>query len=164
MRIWHPEQLRIIANLLREGLSASGIAFVMREHEGFESVTRNAIIGVVHRHPELMEIGFRQRPFASPRPKRQKPLSAAKGEPAPIVVGRSLDRSSIGARSLTDLASWHCRFPLWPHDAQPGGGERLFCAEIQAAGSSYCSVHHHLCVATLRSTNVIPLTKRGIPA
>jgi hypothetical protein len=163
MRIWLPEQLDIIANLLREGLSASGIAFIMREHEGHAGCTRNAIIGVVHRYPELMAIGFKQRPFASPRPKRQKPLSAARGEPAPIVVGRSLDRSSTGGRRLEDLASWHCRFPLWPHDAPPGG-ERLFCAETKAADSSYCSVHHHLCVATLRSTNVIPLNKRGIPA
>lgn len=50
-KMWSAEEKAIVAEKLRDKLSATQIA-------PFLGVTRNSIIGVVHRHKELRDIGF----------------------------------------------------------------------------------------------------------
>lgn len=58
---YSPEERDAIAGWLREGLSSSRVARAFIEKFG-RYVSRNAIIGVVHRDPVLAQIGFRGRP------------------------------------------------------------------------------------------------------
>ena len=50
--VWTPDKKDQVAELLRQGHSASHIA------RQFPDATRNAIIGLVHRDKTLMAVGF----------------------------------------------------------------------------------------------------------
>jgi hypothetical protein len=40
------------------------------------------------------------------------------------------------------LGSSQCKFPLWPHDAEP---THMYCGQIRTERSPYCPGHHRLC-------------------
>jgi hypothetical protein len=90
----------------------------------------------------LKEIGFKKRVWKPRRAKRYD-------EPVPGTVLEPLMRKE---RTLIELQSWHCRFPLWGNDEDIHGKELLFCAEAQVADSSYCAVHRALCHQAVRPT------------
>lgn len=81
-------EIEQLAIWLREGHSASIIAKMLSAVRR-EEVTRNAIIGVVHRHKMLCEIGFaggkpgRVRGIRAPAPKRTRVPTAAKPKRLP---------------------------------------------------------------------------------
>lgn len=134
-RFWNVAERNIVANLLRQGATSNQIAAIMGEHKNFKGITRNSIIGLVHRDPMLREIGFKKRVWKPRRAKRYD-------EPVPGTVLEPLMRTE---RTLVELASHHCRFPLWKDDEDTKGKELLFCAEAKVADSSYCAVHRAIC-------------------
>lgn len=135
-----------IGGWLMDGLSASRIA---REFcQKFRYVSRNAIIGVIHRDADLSRIGFAAKrpgpaarspkirdpnPKALPAPPKAFPLP----EPKPFVNFAAYDAGSRRL-PLVDLDRHDCRFAV--NDAAPGE-EHLFCGHAIAPGSAYCPHH-----------------------
>jgi hypothetical protein len=141
-RFWNVAERNIVASLLRQGATSTQIAAIMGEHKGLKGITRNSIIGLVHRDPVLREIGFKKRVWKPRRAKRYD-------EP---VAGTVLEPLMRTERTLVELASHHCRFPLWKDDADIKS-ELLFCAEVKVADSSYCAVHRAICLQGVRPSN-----------
>lgn len=131
---WTGDDIDKLAGLLREGLSASKIA----PHFG---VSRNAIIGKVHRH--LSHVGFktpgnkdRKRPTQSPTPPTQAWLQSPrrareKRPPAPVLT--VFECRSI---PMMELRAMECR---WPVNDAAVGEQHLFCGN--KADGSYCPGH-----------------------
>ena len=92
--------------------------------------SRNSIMGLIWRTPMLKAIGL---PNPPPFPHKIKPKEPPK--PQPVMMG---------PRTLLELGVFHCKFPLWAHDAKPGM-EGLFCAQARLPDSPYCEKHHTLC-------------------
>jgi hypothetical protein len=92
--------------------------------------SRNSIMGLIWRTPMLKAIGL---PNPAPFPKKAEPEK--RPESQPVIVG---------PRTLLELGVFHCKFPLWAHDAKPGQ-DGLFCAQARLADSPYCEKHYKLC-------------------
>ncbi|WP_273792398.1 GcrA family cell cycle regulator [Brucella anthropi] len=161
---WTEDRRRIVANLLREGMSASQISECL-------GVSRSAIVSVVHRDATLREIGFarsagragklqpallsrqHERPVRSRRSATErpaKPRSVVKPivkqveavSPAEPVSEQSVAPEAIAAPlflPLADLDRSQCRFPV--NDAAPGE-QHLFCGHPVKIESSFCGHHH----------------------
>lgn len=157
MTCWTEERIEQLRQLVRDKLSSSQIAAKMR-------VTRNSVIGAVHRYLKETErprarinrhvpkklarrapvIRFAQPPAFKPQPIKVK-LTA--DEPAPLNVG------------ILHLHPFHCR---WVTGSDPDG-LATFCGHARSPhGGSYCD--HH----SIRANNVWPpnLKRRppGMPA
>jgi GcrA cell cycle regulator len=116
-------------------------------------ITRNAVIGKVHREClEKRAEPTRKYDAAAPAPRRvrakpDRPMSVAyikrPPAPAPIIPPRPADGSDIPLsqrRQLLDLQDHHCR---WPY-GDPGEPGFFFCADPNAslsAGRPYCAEH-----------------------
>ena len=160
-QMWTPEKDELLAKLLRDGLSASQIAAQF-------NVSRNAVIGRVHRKRELAAIGFERglphhrpkpkngrvptRKIAKPKPAPRVPLKPVSAPPKPVPVPiTSIERvrfDEARAReriTLVELAHDRCKFAV--NDAAPGE-TFYFCGEPQDGESSYC-LHHHKRVISL---------------
>ena len=152
---WTPEEKIRIAELLRQGDSGGQIA----EKLDFK-ISRNAIIGLVHRDEELRAIGFANPPFRSTatKPKKDKPLlpghnkenrftAMVKGgvikkpslplprsKAAPIV---SASIQPVGVPML-EIAACQCRYPLWKDNGAP---DYFMCGATTALERFYCEGH-----------------------
>ena len=129
-------ELERIEALLRDGCAASEIAAIVGGR------TRNAIIGIVHRH--LKHIGFKR-----PAPKmvdtvrkrrmldRKRLVIAERAmmEPEPV---EEIMPPPDGV-SMADLRSHQCRWPLWPNEVTPLDDKRYCGAKIERG--SYCDRH-----------------------
>ncbi len=127
---WTEERVEQLKLLWTEGLSASQIARVMG------GVTRNAVIGKVHR----LGLAGRARPRRSDRPRHTSPrrsvARAAAGEPEiveedPIVLD---DGSFATVLTINDRM---CRWPI----GDPSENEFHFCGRNPKSGSPYCEAH-----------------------
>jgi len=149
-------EIDAIAGWLREGLTASQITASFGR--SFRPVTRNAIIGVVHRNKRLAAIGFAAqgrvgraagaaaKPKATPRrrlaaPSPGAPAARIRLPDAPTSPARgeagAAPATPSAAKLLADLA-WHeCRWPV--NNAAPGE-QHLFCAARRGNGP-YCHAH-----------------------
>jgi hypothetical protein len=156
-----------IEGWLLDGFSASRIAQeFIRKFQRY--VSRNAIIGVIHRDPALMKIGLagKGRPVAGStkggRGKVQKVVAARsrkasapkardskpKASPIPLKAPSPPEPKPFvnfaaydaGSRRLplVDLGRHDCRFAV--NDAAPGE-EHLFCGQPVAPDSPYCPHH-----------------------
>ncbi|MEP9389625.1 GcrA family cell cycle regulator [Mesorhizobium sp. KR9-304] len=161
MSAYSDAEIDAVAEWLREGLSATQI--VEKFAGSFRRwVSRNSIIGIVHRNKRLKAIGFgrnngRGAKAAPAKPAmksatgmhlhpgniRAKKLSRAFDPGLPTLpAARGGERSEQGSgettpKLLADLA-WHeCRWPV--NDAAPGE-MHLFCARAKGDGP-YCSEH-----------------------
>ena len=70
---------------------------------------------------------------------RDRLVNMHMGEP---IIGLASVRKE---KTLMELTSVQCRFPIWGHAEHPV--EFLFCAEARIEESSYCKAHHKLCIA-----------------
>lgn len=156
--LWTGERKRIVANLLREGMSAAQIGAYME-------ISRSSVIGLVHRDPELKEIGFarsavraeRKEPSAPKadhrkpqlnvveKPKLEKPAIFPERNTAPMPaqsapVARP-DRLQAPGLPLLPLSWSQCRYVV---NAADKGVQHLFCGHMVKAGSSFCNHHHSL--------------------
>ena len=145
---WTDERVELLKKLWGEGLSASQIAGRLG------SVTRNAVIGKVHR------LGLSGRATTSRmkthRPRSRiasakraaKPRFAQLGNPAVralyapdaepfIPMGEELDIPLAERKSIQTLTECSCRWPI----GDPGTADFFFCGGTTAEGLPYCTHH-----------------------
>jgi GcrA cell cycle regulator len=145
---WNDERVELLKKLWSEGLSASQIA------SRLGSVTRNAVIGKVHRlglsgraTTSRMKT-HRQRPRANPVKKLAKPRFASVGNPAvrtlfqgdaePYVPpAEELVIPPAERKCIQTLLENHCRWPI----GDPQEEEFHFCGKTKVTGLPYCEFH-----------------------
>ena len=144
--MWTDERVELLKKLWTEGLSASQIAAELG------GITRNAVIGKVHR---LGLSGRAKSPSsAAPRPRKPRapgmmrlsrpsmrgntalaPMYEADIEPEPELIENIIP---IGQRcSLLELNDSKCRWPI----GDPGSAEFFFCGGTPVEGLPYCNYH-----------------------
>jgi len=145
--MWTDERVELLKKLWTDGLSASQIAAELG------GITRNAVIGKVHR---LGLSGRAKSPSSSaPRPRKPRapghmmrlPRPAMRGntalapmyetylEPEPELIENIIP---IGQRcTLLELNDSKCRWPI----GDPGTAEFFFCGGAPVEGLPYCSYH-----------------------
>lgn len=166
------DEISEIARLLREGWSAGQIATPLGR-------TRNAIVGVVHRHPRLKAIGFTNKPPAvlaigrkRKALKRARAKAAAAGmvvddipveviypmpveeTPPPIVdikvnTPEPIVVSLLRDVPLTKLGPTQCKWPMWDETVL-AIEDKTFCCAPRHRDHSYCAKHRMKAYAAVR--------------
>lgn len=153
---WTDEIKEQIAEMLREGLTASQIA------ARIGGVSRNAVIGVVHRDKRLKAIGFKRsmNENGGVTEARARRVSVAASRSNKTVRGGQISRNRLVAAppivdlldeapdlpgafgapqvagvSLMMLTEHRCKWPI------NDGGPFLFCGEAKQTGRPYCAFH-----------------------
>jgi len=145
---WTDERVELLKKLWADGLSASQIA------NELGNVTRNAVIGKVHR----LGLSGRAKSPSSAAPRQRKPRAhahmlrvrpAMRGntalatlpgyeldvEPEPELIENIIP---IGQRcSLLELTDDKCRWPI----GDPGSADFFFCGGKPSEGLPYCGYH-----------------------
>jgi GcrA cell cycle regulator len=136
---WTPERIAQLQNYVAAGLTCSQIAAEI-------GVTRNAVIGKIHRlglspgRPERAPARacpprVRRPPF-SPQRRLLRLINAetpcADGATSVVVPIDSAQRCS-----LLELAQGKCRWPI----SDPGAADFAFCGNDAVEGFSYCAGH-----------------------
>ncbi|WP_043062121.1 GcrA family cell cycle regulator [Brucella anthropi] len=162
-KVWTEERRNVVASLLREGLSASEIGSRL-------SVSRNAVIGVIHRDSRLSEIGLAgsvggartpkaaSSPYKSGRVKTAARRSQARTisiqpavvvvpvvEPEPAFVCEELpvfDNDAAVEALHLPLADLNRRQCRFAVNNAAKGEQHLFCGHPVKIGSSFCEHHH----------------------
>jgi len=150
---WHEGRIPQISQMLKDGFSASEIA------ERFEGVSRNAVIGLVHRTHELREIGFDRVPGGNPdaaakarktrglapaklahkkKPKAEKPVIVEPTVITPETAAVLFDANTMRVE-LHNIPAGGCK---WPVNDVPAGGVFLFCGCEAMADKPYCAEHY----------------------
>jgi hypothetical protein len=147
--IWTPERIAELRRLAGEGLSTSQIALAMSADLGHgETLTRNSIIGKMHRHGIASRVPppvpAKPKPASSPRPVT---LAKTTPKPPPLLspLGALVPRRpdvpihAVGV-PLLDLGAGMCRAPLWGNE-RPTIEAALHCGAPTAPGDCYCGGH-----------------------
>jgi GcrA cell cycle regulator len=152
---WTEERVELLRKLWLEGLSASQIAAELSH-----GITRNAVIGKVHRLGLSGRVKSPGAASTTPRPKAAAPRPAAPPRPiAPVVVGatalamKPMAAPVVVARpeavvvpiservTIMELREAMCRWPL----GDPTNPDFRFCgARTSEAGAPYCVAHAQL--------------------
>lgn len=125
---WTDERVELLKKLWTEGLSASQIARELGD------VTRNAVIGKVHR------LGLSGRGSKS-RVDRPRPRPLPRPQPKPIMP--ALERVEPATLSngefatVMTLKTSMCRWPI----GDPGSADFHFCGQKCVGSSPYCETH-----------------------
>ncbi len=150
---WTDERVELLKKLWGQGLSASQIAAELG------GITRNAVIGKVHR----LGLSGRAKTVSSTTPRPRKPrapshpttmfrvqgATALQASPSvdldiePVVqrhVRPALEPISCERVTIMDLRESMCRWPL----GDPGSSDFRFCGSRSNSGSSYCVYHAQL--------------------
>lgn len=150
---WTDERVELLKKLWGQGLSASQIAAELG------GITRNAVIGKVHR----LGLSGRAKTVSSATPRPRKPrapshpttmfrvqgATALQASPSveldiePVVardVRPALEPISCERVTIMDLRESMCRWPL----GDPGSPDFRFCGSRSNSGSSYCAYHAQL--------------------
>jgi GcrA cell cycle regulator len=165
---WTEERVELLKKLWAEGLSASQIAARLSQ-----GVTRNAVIGKVHR----LNLSGRAQPARSsapraPRKPREpshpgrttgiptlpstgnaalKPMTRAEANPRQMALPepkplRLLDLAKDGRVTILHLSDKTCKWPI----GDPGSEDFCFCGHGPRAGSPYCEYHARLAYQPLQ--------------
>ncbi|HEY1736854.1 MAG TPA: GcrA family cell cycle regulator [Methylovirgula sp.] len=149
---WTDERVELLRKLWLEGLSASQIASALQN-----GITRNAVIGKVHRlglsgrikasAPSIPRVRTKPLRPAAPRPpiSRGNTALAMKTLPAEIVEPEPLEDVVIPIServTITELKEAMCRWPL----GDPTTAEFRFCGAKKPpdAAGPYCSYHSRI--------------------
>src|SRR5262245_13143019 len=148
---WTSERVEQLHKCVTAGLTCSQIAAEI-------GVTRNAVIGKVHRlglttggRPGRRPLGLTPRMPTAPRaaaaPRRQsrltrifRAIAEAGRTVVPFPTEIEIPVESARRCSLLELASGCCRWPL----SDPGKADFGFCGNDAVAGFSYCAGHARL--------------------
>jgi GcrA cell cycle regulator len=148
---WNPERVALLRNFVGAGLTCSQIAAEI-------GVTRNAVIGKIHR------LGLGPgRPAAVPGracpPRTWRPRLASQRQLLRLIgadAPRSAAASAIEAVavdsaqrcSLLELAQGKCRWPVSDQSDASGATDFVFCGNEAVDGFSYCAGHARLAYRT----------------
>ena len=128
---WTEERVEVLKTLWNEGLSASQIAGRLG------GVTRNAVIGKVHR------LGLSGR-AAPAKPKAVKPDPAPEPARTPVRPRPSVQMDPAtwgeGRATVTTIGANDCKWPI----GDPAGADFHFCGQGAAGGKPYCAYHSSL--------------------
>jgi len=147
--MWTDERVELLKKLWSDGLSASQIA------NELGSVTRNAVIGKVHR----LGLSGRAKSPSSAAPRQRKPRAHThmmrvrpqmRGNTA-LAYRHDLEVEAepelienivpLGQRcTLLELNEGKCKWPI----GDPGSSEFFFCGGKPAEGAPYCSYHSRI--------------------
>ncbi len=137
---WNDERVELLKKLWAEGLSASQIA------QRLGGVTRNAVIGKVHR----LGLSGRATPSrpqrrstkpAAARPARTTPaIAAARSAPPPPAPVEPARLPNGEYATVLTLGSRICRWPI----GDPDDADFRFCGRAAEPGSPYCEAHARL--------------------
>ena len=145
---WTDERVELLKKLWADGLSASQIA------NELGSVTRNAVIGKVHR----LGLSGRAKSLNSSAPRQRKPRTHAMLRIRPTMRGNTALAAvydvefapepeemeniiPMGQRcSLIELSDSKCRWPI----GDPGTADFAFCGGKPAEGFVYCGYHSRI--------------------
>src|SRR5262249_12510974 len=140
---WTDERVELLKKLWADGLSASQIAAELG------GITRNAVIGKVHR---LGLSGRAKSPSsASPRPRKARPSGHMMRVPRPSMRGNTalayeyelepepelIEIPVEQRKTLLQLTEKTCRWPV----GDPGSAEFFFCGGDAVTDMPYCSYH-----------------------
>lgn len=150
MMSWTDERVELLKKLWSEGLSASQIA------GRIGNVTRNAVIGKVHRlglsgratTTRMKSHRARSRITQAPAKRPQKPRFAQVGNPAlralyqpdaePFVPSHEELVIPLNERkTIQTLTECNCRWPI----GDPQHADFHFCGKNRVAGLPYCEFH-----------------------
>jgi GcrA cell cycle regulator len=146
---WNPERVAQLRAFIGAGMTCSQIAAEI-------GVTRNAVIGKIHR----LGLGPGRPTAAQGRacpPRTRRPQLASQRQMLRLISADApLDRTtgqcgsidSAQSCSLLDLAQGKCR---WPVSERAGGGSAadfIFCGNEIVAGFSYCAGHARMAYRT----------------
>ncbi|MEM9495466.1 MAG: GcrA family cell cycle regulator [Pseudomonadota bacterium] len=134
---WTPERVEQLKTLWSEGLSAAQIANKMG------GVTRNAVIGKVHR----LGLSGRatpakpQRGRAGAEPKNEETTEIAPvAEVKPIIAEPDFISPALldgDAMTVATIKNNMCKWPI----GDPASDDFHFCGQPTSAGKSYCAYH-----------------------
>lgn len=146
---WTDERVELLKKLWAEGLSASQIAAELG------SITRNAVIGKVHR----LGLSGRAKTVSAPAPRPRKPRPATETRPRPMVHGNTalapVFQPVVEAEpeelpdpianvipmadrcTILDLTEFTCRWPV----GDPGKPDFFYCGSHTKIGLPYCAYH-----------------------
>lgn len=137
---WTPERVDRLRNYVGAGLSCSQIAAEI-------GVTRNAVIGKIHRlglaPGRAAGASERSCPQRVPHPRlspQRQLLRLLQAQIARTADGAAVEPDpvdSVQRCSLLELAQGKCRWPV----SEPGNADFSFCGNEAAAGFSYCAGH-----------------------
>jgi len=146
---WNPERVALLRNFVGAGLTCSQIAAEI-------GVTRNAVIGKIHR------LGLGPgRPAAAPGracpPRTRRPRLASQRQLLRLIAadatlaadGTALDAVPVDSAqrcSLLELAHGKCRWPVGGSGC--GAADFVFCGNEAVEGFSYCAGHARLAYRT----------------
>ncbi|MCW5697089.1 MAG: GcrA cell cycle regulator [Bauldia sp.] len=148
---WTDERVELLKRLWAEGLSASQIA---RELGG---ITRNAVIGKVHR----LSLSGRAKPAGSSvaRPRRQRVARPARTAPRPMTIGNTALKIAAIPRphrmpviaedvvvpiplraTILTISDKTCKWPI----GDPAAEDFCFCGHPPRDSAPYCEYHARL--------------------
>lgn len=146
---WSIERTELLKKLWELGLSAKDIARQINEETGGE-LTRNAILGKVHRLDLSLRDHHWQYRFVTPeqmreRKRKREATFRAKRRGLFVVPPPATDSEipTEQRRQLLELQNHHCRWPV----GEPGKPGFFFCGAEDAdllGGRSYCASHQFL--------------------
>ena len=148
---WNPERVALLRNFIGAGLTCSQIAAEI-------GVTRNAVIGKIHR------LGLGPgRPAAAPGracpPRIRRPRLASQRQMLRLIAadaprtagGAALEAEPVDTAqrcSLLELEQGKCRWPVSDQTSASGAADFVFCGNEAVEGFSYCAGHARLAYRT----------------
>ncbi|MCS0503089.1 GcrA family cell cycle regulator [Ancylobacter mangrovi] len=148
---WTDERVELLKKLWSEGLSASQIAAELG------GVTRNAVIGKVHR----LGLSGRAKPMSAPapRPRKPRPVTTSNVSSRPVIHGNTALATAARVAvepepeempdpvanvvpmaercTILDLTEFTCRWPV----GDPGKDDFFYCGSRTKIGLPYCAFH-----------------------
>ncbi|MBX7146053.1 MAG: GcrA family cell cycle regulator [Alphaproteobacteria bacterium] len=125
---WTEQRINLLKDLWGQGKSASQIARILGE-----GLTRNAVIGKVHR------LGLASRPTVSSSPQSIPKIPEKK----PVVVEKNTVKKKVKPSSTLSVSVAPPivqRTCMWPI-GDPKQSDFQFCGQVVEVGKPYCSEH-----------------------
>jgi hypothetical protein len=156
MTTWTDDMIDLMKKEHARGLSCSQIAKVLNGEFRHVSLTRNAVIGALHRRGVRFDAPARPARAAKParEPRPPKPPPAIRLAPPPVIPFEPATLGEVPdtARPWLERTGQQCAFPV----AGIGADLLSCCAPVRAEGESYCGSHHALAYQPLPSKTRTP--------